>query len=432
MLHPPLQLARAAGVEAADRRFLLAPEKPGFAGGAGIRELEPERTGRTLLSDHGDDLGDYVPPLFDIDGVPDADVLAPDLVLVVQGRPPYRGAGDGNRIEQGYRRDRPGAADLQEDVAKHRARLLRLELEGHGAARALGGGPETLLLVETVDLDDDAVDLVVELLPQIILFSVEFENLADGGAVGVPGIDGEPELPQPLQPVAVGRRRFGFSLQPVGEAAQRPAGHGLRILQLERAGRRVARIGEQGAPLALLHLVEGAEIRQPHVDLAAHLAGDPRFPQFQRHRADGARVPRDLVSLDAVAARRGAHQEAVFIHQAQGDAVGLQLGDVLDALLRQGLAHPLVEGEDVLPGIAVVEAEHRGGVADGRELLRRLTTDPLRGRVGAFQPRIALFELLQFLQQEVVLAVGNHRLGEHVIAVVVVLELLDQLGDAGF
>ena len=82
------------------------------------------------------------------------------------------------------RRDRPGAPDLQEDVPKHGAGLLRLELERQGAARALGGGPETLLLIEAVDLDDDTVDLVVESHPLGILFGVELEDLADGGTVG--------------------------------------------------------------------------------------------------------------------------------------------------------------------------------------------------------------------------------------------------------
>ena len=114
------------------------------------------------LDDRADDLRDDVAGLLEDDPVADPDVLAPDLVEVVEGRPGDGRAGDLDRRHVGDRRERPGPADVRDDVLDERLDLLRRELEGDRPARRPADHPEARLLVEPVDLDHDPVGLVRE------------------------------------------------------------------------------------------------------------------------------------------------------------------------------------------------------------------------------------------------------------------------------
>ena len=96
------------------------------------------------------DLRDDVAGALHDDGVADADVLARDLVLVVQRRVGDDDAADGDRLEPGDRRQRAGAADLDLDVAQHRRRLLGRELVRDGPARRARDEAEPLLQIEPV------------------------------------------------------------------------------------------------------------------------------------------------------------------------------------------------------------------------------------------------------------------------------------------
>ena len=68
-------------------------------------------------------------------------------------------AADADRLEAGHGGQRAGAADLELDRFEHRLRLLRWELEGDRPTRRARERAEGGLLVETVDLEDRAVDL---------------------------------------------------------------------------------------------------------------------------------------------------------------------------------------------------------------------------------------------------------------------------------
>ena len=90
-----------------------------------------------------------------------------------------------------------------DDVLEDRLDLLRRELEGDRPARGAADHPEPLLLVEPVDLDDDAVGLVrqvVALLPPRLGERDDALDVEAGLAVRV---DREPERLE-----AVERRRL--------------------------------------------------------------------------------------------------------------------------------------------------------------------------------------------------------------------------------
>ena len=118
------------------------------------------------LGEHGaDDLGDHVAGPADDDGVALAHVLAPDLLLVVQGGVGDRDAAHDHGVEHRERRDLARAARVHVDVLEQGGALLGRELVGDGPPRGVAGGTELALQVDLVDLDDGAVDLPVDGVP---------------------------------------------------------------------------------------------------------------------------------------------------------------------------------------------------------------------------------------------------------------------------
>src|SRR5690606_18658837 len=110
-------------------------------------EGEGDGVGGAQVFDHADDLGDDVASALQDDGVADADVLAGDLVFVVQGGVAHHDAADGDGVQARDGGQGAGAADLDVDAFQHGRGLLRRELVGDGPTRASGDEAEALLPV---------------------------------------------------------------------------------------------------------------------------------------------------------------------------------------------------------------------------------------------------------------------------------------------
>ena len=126
-------------------------------------------------------------------------------------------------------------------------------------------------------------------------------------------VDGEAMGPQPFQrvPMCVERQPLGDADR-VAPQRQRPLGGELGIQLADRARRGVARVHERREARLGSAFVERREIRQRHVDLAAHLQQRRRIlhVQPQRDRADRAQVVRHVLADLAVAARGPALEHA--------------------------------------------------------------------------------------------------------------------------
>src|SRR6202022_1834060 len=118
----PRHLARLAHREAAADRAVVG-------------ELVRLRVLWAAVEHDPDDLRDHVAGALDHDGVADADILARDLVLVVQGGTLHDDSPDGDRFEHRHRGQRALAAYLDPDVAQHGLRLLRGKFLGDRPAR---------------------------------------------------------------------------------------------------------------------------------------------------------------------------------------------------------------------------------------------------------------------------------------------------------
>jgi hypothetical protein len=165
-----------------------------------------------------------------------------------------------------------------------------------------------------------------------------------------------------------------------------------------------------------------------HEHLAAHFQhlGPAFAAQAQRDRADRAQVGGHVLAGAAVAAGGAEHEHAVFVAQADGQAIQLGLGreqrlgpGLLDAA--HEIAHFLVRG--------IAQRKHRHCVADLGEAGGRHRADAAGGRIGRDQLRMGGFERLQLAHQAVVLGVRDVRVVEHVVAVIGVVDATTQIGD---
>ena len=150
------------------------------------------RVRRAQAEDRRDDARDDVARLLDDDRVPFAEILARDVLGVVQRRHRDRRSGDEHRLEHGVGRVRAGPPDVDFDLQQLRVRLLRRELERRRPARELRRRPQLLAQREVVDLDDDAVGVELEVAPR---FSAHSRQNAISGvdAFAAPpvGFDGQ-------------------------------------------------------------------------------------------------------------------------------------------------------------------------------------------------------------------------------------------------
>ena len=106
----------------------LAADERGSAGVAGCRHLPAPGALLPTGRHRPDDLGDHVARPSHDHRVPRSDVLAPDLVLVVQRRVRDRHAADEHGLEHGERCDLPRPPGVDIDRAQQRGPFLRREL----------------------------------------------------------------------------------------------------------------------------------------------------------------------------------------------------------------------------------------------------------------------------------------------------------------
>ena len=158
--------------------------------------------------------------------------------------------------------------------------------------------------------------------------------------------------------------------------------------------------------------------------------------QLEWNVAHGAHVDADVFAGGAVAARCTAHQHAVLIQQTDRQAIELWFATVLDRRTAteqitgrqiQPFGHPAVELIHVGFFEGVAEAEHRHFVAHLSERRQGRAADSLGWRVTGDQFRVGSFERLELVEQPIVFGVRNARLVQHVIAIVVLIQLGAQL-----
>ena len=405
---------------------------------AGQRSRERVRRGlgRPLGQHHLHDVGNDVAGALDQHGVAHADVLAADLVLVVQAHVADRDPGQRHGGELGDRRERAGLADVDLDRLHDGGRLTGGELEGDGPARMVRRGAEPPLLLERVDLDDRAVGVVAERVAVALELRAGRDDRVEIRAALGAGVGLEAGLAQRLEDVPVGgeAERVGAA-QVIEEDVERPARGDRRVLLAHGAGGGVARVGEGRLAGFLQGAVELGELRARHEDLAAHLEVRRPRPAGRAAPSGWPRIVRRLGVMSSptrpsprVAPRTN---RPALVEQRDAQAVDLRLAHVGERGARQGAADPGLELAQVVGRGRVVEREHRDAVLDRLEDVDRRAAP----RAGWGCPRVIrsgklASSSLQLAHERVVLRVGDLGPRLDVVEVVVMVNLLAQLGDA--
>ncbi len=197
-----------------------------------------------VVVEHFDDIRDDVAGPLDADAVAHVDAEVGDERGVMQ-----RGTGDGDAadLDGVHERDRgepSGPADLHDDVPHRRLLLAGRELVGEGPPWGAGGRPEVVAGVHVVDLDDDAVDFVIEVVAGLLLLVSVVDGGVDVVNDGSPVTDPESPLGEPLVQLAVALEVDRGVEDAEEEYRQRALGGHRRVELAERPGGGVAGVRE--------------------------------------------------------------------------------------------------------------------------------------------------------------------------------------------
>ena len=202
----------------------------------------------------------------------------------------------------------------------------------------------------------------------------------------------------------------------------------------QAACRGVARVGEGFFSLFPRPLVEFFKTLFRHEDLTPHFQNfrPVLSPQAQGNGANGAHVGGYVLAPVAITPGGALHQAAIFVTQADGQAIQLGLGAVGHLFHPKKLAHPFVEIRQFPVAEGVAQGQHGDLVTHLGKFLEGFSPHSLGGRVRRDQLGVGGFQFLEFAQQAIVLAVRYFWIVEDVIAIVVVVDLLAQVTDPRF
>src|ERR1035437_10400234 len=198
-----------------------------------LRKMEWPGAVRPLVEHHVHHLRNDVAGALNDDGVADPDIAALaqllavaadalDVILVVQRDVLHDDAADADRLELADRREGAGAANLDLDIPEHGDGALGGEFVRDRPARRRPKQAEALLPVETVDLVDGPVYVVVEMRALLLDPAMKGDQSLDrvtkpGQRVGL-----EAAALEPADHCGLGIRRHLGHLSPgVGEEAER-------------------------------------------------------------------------------------------------------------------------------------------------------------------------------------------------------------------
>ena len=381
-LHALCLAVQAAG--AARHRFAFGADDFGGADRAVRRHGERLAVGGAFFQNDFDDFGDDVAGAAHEDGIADAHVLARYFVGVVQGSVGNGDAADFHRLQAGDGGNGTGAADLHVDGFDDGGFFHCREFPRHRPARCARDESGSLLFGETVSLIDNAVDFI----RQVVAACSHVRHVSGGsiraGERALQRADGQ-------SPGAVLREQFGVGrgqdkavvcAVAVGEETELARGSdgGVKLAQTASGG--VARVGKGLAATLQGLRVQRGKGRLRHIDFAAHFDDGRRgvAQKPQRDGADGAHIGGYVLAGRAVATGCSTGQHAVFVTQADGEAVEFRLGgEMQQRVAIEALLQATVEGGEILGVEDVIQRQHRHGMGDGGKSAICLAADAAGG-----------------------------------------------------
>ena len=148
--------------------------------------------------------------------------------------------------------------------------------------------------------------------------------------------------------------------------------------------------------------------------------------QLERNGTDCACVGGYVVAMCPVATCHGTDKMSVLINERDSRSVEFQFANYCELLAIQGISDTGEPFVDVVDGICVCQRQHRVYVIHLAESFGDVGTDTQGGGVGIVAFGVLGLELFEAFEQGIVLPVGYLRGVEHVVVVVVPMELAAQ------
>ena len=357
-----------------------------------------------------DDIGnDIAGPLNDHQ-IADPNILAVNVLLIVQRGVLHRSPADHHRLQNRLRVQAAGAPHADDDVPQPGCGPFRRKLVGNGPARFPPGKAQRVLLRDAVHLDHQPVGFITPLVPPRQHFIIVGADFINGVKDAILRIDLKPPAIQRGQGVPVtGRQRLIVCIV----EAVRPdfhiaaAGH-FRVQLADGAGAGVAGVGVEGLAVAFPFLVQFSETRQGQIDFAPRLQAGRR-PRRQRVGNAGHRpqVVGNILARMPVAPRGAQNQPSVGIHQPHRQPVNLKLRHHAKRPPVQQVGHPAMPRFQSFPVKGVAQAQHRRRMLNLRKSVGGAAAHPLGRRIGDAAFRVIRFQGAQFRHQVVILAVAD-------------------------
>ena len=161
----PQPLGGTLGAGAAQSRSILVPDHGGTTFRAPGGHHVGNRSLRAFGEIHRQHLGDDLACLLQQHRIPDTQVQAIYIVLIVESRCGNGGSGQAHGLHYGLGGQHSCAAHLHYYIQYPALLLLRGIFKGHGPAGGLGGTAQTAALAEGVQLDNCPVHIVGQLSP---------------------------------------------------------------------------------------------------------------------------------------------------------------------------------------------------------------------------------------------------------------------------
>ena len=439
-LGPAGEPAGAAG----DRLALDAARPPsctpGSASAARPGASRLDSSGRCFEHD-AHHLGNHIARAAHDHRVADAHVLAMHLVDVVQSDVADRHAADEHRLQPRDRRQRPGAPDLKLDAANDGGRLLRGKLVRDRPARRARHEAQPLLVRAAIELVDDAVDLVRR--ASCAARPCRDSNSSSPRRRCTERASGQIGRPQPSKASSSSLWRVGngAALRPTPRRRRTCPAAGAVAVMRGSSCRRLPAAELRG--LTNTFSPRSRASRFMRSNPASGMNTSPRTSstagalalQPLRHRADRAHVGGHVLTLDAIAAGRGALELAVAINHRDRQSVELRLRH--DSRARpatpEALVNAAVEGHARPRRVKALSSDSIGTLwitspkaATGAPETRCVgESGVIRSGYSASSARSSIISWSYS-------ASGTLRLVELVVALVVMRDLRAQLGDAAF
>ena len=321
------QTARAAQNNICLTVFAQIARRRRAAGRTRFWKRERHGSGRARITHHAHNLGYHIARALDDYRVANADILARNLIGIMQGGIAHAHATNRDLLQFGNRRKRTCAPHLNVDILQHGCRLLRRKFMCDRPARRARYKAQPVLIVERINLIDHAVNVISQKRPTRLDILPMRQQFLRAGTHAKLRINGKP--PSGEQPNHAGlglRGQVGHLAPRISKKPQRPRGRDGRIKLAQTACRRVAGIGKFGLSGRFLAFIERVKIFRTHINLATHFRDFRRaFRQRVRNAGNGFQIFGDIFAHAPIATRCTTYQHTIFIAQRRRQTVNFGL-----------------------------------------------------------------------------------------------------------